>query len=70
MTVSQLTALYGIRMQVEALIQSVEADNPVVPVPDDGCPHPAEKQVNATVMGGTPMILCTACGEERPGVVQ
>jgi hypothetical protein len=68
--VSLLRQLYAMRLLIEGLIGELEAHAP----PDedeahapDGCPHPEAQQVDASVMGGPPMVLCLACGAQRAG---
>jgi hypothetical protein len=38
-------------------------------LPTATCPHPAERQIDASTLGGPSMVLCLVCGEQRPGVV-
>ena len=63
-----LPQLYAMRMLIEGVIVTLERarDAEVSSLPD-ACPHPADRQVNATVMGGPPMVLCMVCGEQRIG---
>ena len=66
-----LPALYAMRILVEGLISSAEAEarQPTPPPPADGaCPHPAERQMDATVLGGPSEVICLVCGRQRPGV--
>jgi len=66
MSLILLQQLYAMRAQLEAAIMQLEADQVQI---TSGCPHPADKQRNATTMGGQPTVLCLECGDERPGVV-
>jgi len=71
--VGQLRQLYAMRLLVEGLIAELEAQAPPdedenPPAGGDGvCPHPEANQVDASVMGGPPMVLCLACGAQRLG---
>jgi len=71
--VGLLRQLYAIRLLVEGLIGELEAQAPPDPpdepgaVPDGVCAHPEAQQVDASVMGGPPMVLCLACGAQRLG---
>jgi hypothetical protein len=62
-----LAQLYALRAQIHALIVQVESSSaPAVPI-TGACPHPEDKQRNATTGGGGPQkVLCLQCGEERP----
>lgn len=59
--------LVSLRAQVDALIAMEEADAGIQ-APQDGCPHPEEKRVNTTTMGGGPAkFYCTECRETVEG---
>jgi hypothetical protein len=72
-----LSHLYAMRTTLGAVIASLEdaagvmvetldaADR--VAADPDACPHPEEKQIDATTMGGRPRVMCLVCGTERPG---
>jgi len=68
--VEMLPALYAMRILVDGLISAAEADaRPPAPPVVDGCPHPAARQVDASVLGGPPAVVCLECGRQRVGVV-
>jgi hypothetical protein len=52
-----------------ALMQGTPEPEPT-PAATTGCPHPASKLRDATVMGGQPMVLCLMCGDEFPGTLE
>lgn len=63
-----LTPLYAMRLLLDSVIANVEQAAPVVLKVETGeCPHPEERQVNATVMGGPPEVICLVCGQQRLG---
>lgn len=65
-----LSHLYAMRLLLDGVIATVESDRVTTPTPDvTDCPHPSERQVNATVMGGPPTVVCLVCGKQRFGVV-
>lgn len=55
-------SLYALRTQVDALIAQVDGAPAQT---QGGCPHPEEKQVDATTCGGPTRVLCLVCNEER-----
>jgi hypothetical protein len=67
-----LRQLYAMRLLLDGVIGELE---PLAPEDEAGagtkkieaCPHPADRQVDASVMGGPPMVLCLACGAQRVG---
>jgi len=65
-----LRQLYAMRLLLDGVIGELE---PLGPEDEAGakkveaCPHPEDRQVDATVMGGPPMVLCLACGGQRVG---
>jgi hypothetical protein len=61
-----LPQLHAVRAQIELLVAQVEAALGVTePAPPPGtCPHPKNRQRNATVLGGPTRWLCLDCGEE------
>ena len=66
-----LPALLAMRVLVDGMIDQLEAAAeagraPVAPA-DGSCPHPAERQVDATVLGGVPEVVCLVCGAQRVG---
>lgn len=68
-----LQQLYGLRLILDGLIATVEQElGAAVGAASvvGACPHPPERQVDATVMGGEPKIMCLVCGTERAGVIQ
>ena len=57
-----------ITMLEQAMVELHDEPPPAPSLADQSeCPHPAERQVNATVMGGLPHVLCLVCGQQRPG---
>lgn len=70
-----LSQLYATRHLIEGVIRNLEETAGLIPppgpsMPMDDCPHPPERQVNATVMGGPPMVVCLVCGQQRLGTVE
>jgi len=69
--VGQLRQLYAMRLLIEGLIAELETQAPPdedeTNPPAGGCPHPDPQQVDASVMGSPPMVLCLACGAQRLG---
>jgi hypothetical protein len=65
-----LLQLYAMRAQLECAIATIEQANGVVqesaPAPV-GCPHPPERQRNASSFGEPAMVVCLECGLTRPG---
>lgn len=60
-----LQHLYMVRAQVDLAIATLEG---VPPAEDEGCPHPEEKRVDATVMDGSgPRWKCLVCDAEFAG---
>jgi len=68
-----LRQLYAMRLLIDGIIGELEPlaqddPNPVEESPlPTACSHPPERQVDASVMGGPPMVLCLACGTQRMG---
>jgi hypothetical protein len=67
-----LAQLYAMRLLLDGIIGDLEPLEATAdaPTPEDGsCPHPPERQIDASVLGGQATVLCLVCGLERPGVV-
>jgi len=62
-----LAQLYVLRAQLEVLIVMAEDVAIEPPPPDSQCPHPAERQRNASTFGEPNMVLCLDCGAKHPG---
>jgi hypothetical protein len=75
MTVVVLKQLYALRAQLDVAIQLLEtqlleAQGLTAVPPVEGCPHPPNRQRDATTMGGgPPQIVCLDCGLKRVGTV-
>lgn len=64
----KLLQLYAMRAQLEAIISAEELELGAVQQAA-GCPHPEDKRVNSTTMGGgKPRFYCTVCREQIEGV--
>jgi len=61
-----LPQLYAMRLLVDGLIAQIEQEVRADPMPDEGgCRHPAERQVDASTLGGPPQVVCLLCGQQR-----
>lgn len=68
-----MAQLYAMRLLLDGVIERLEElehQPDLAAGVDTGgtCPHPPEKQVNATTLGGVPQVLCLVCGEQRFGM--
>jgi hypothetical protein len=63
--------LEAVSVQCDRIIDAVESvTGPPAPVDEGACPHPPGRQIDATVLGGDPQILCLVCGQQRAGELE
>jgi len=65
-----LPQLYAMRLLLDGVIGKFEQEDPRLEAVDGTCPHPSARQVDATVLGGPPQVVCLVCGESRLGTVE
>ena len=66
-----LAQLLALRAQLDATIALVEATVRPEPAPGSGggCPHPPERQRNASTFGEPNQVVCLDCNWKRSGAV-